>query len=102
MKEREAAVRDLAKQHDFSGFDYSPLEDTKVADFIDKLTELVRKAESDQKRMQTDGARKERELQAELDRLFSAKTAAVTTKDEKLIQIVSEESNVSELTCRHS
>lgn len=89
MKERETAVRDLAKTHNFSGFDYSPLEDTKVADFIDKLHELVRKAESDLKRMQADGARKERELQAELDRLSSAKTTAIATKQSKLDQIVS-------------
>ena len=78
----------MAKQHNFSGFDYSPLDDTKVADFIDKLRELVRKAESDLKRMQTDGARKERELLAELDRLSNAKTTAIATKQSKLDQIV--------------
>ncbi|EKC98002.1 hypothetical protein A1Q2_07799 [Trichosporon asahii var. asahii CBS 8904] len=89
VKEREAVVRNLAKQHNFSGFDYSPLEDTKVADFIEKLQELVRKAESDLKRIQMDGVRKERELQAELDHLSSAKTAAVTTKQSKLDQILS-------------
>ncbi|EJT49074.1 hypothetical protein A1Q1_01723 [Trichosporon asahii var. asahii CBS 2479] len=89
VKEREAAVRNLAKQHNFSGFDYSPLEDTKVADFIEKLQELVRKAESDLKRIQMDGVRKERELQAELDHLSSVKTAAVTTKQSKLDQILS-------------
>lgn len=60
-----------------------------MADFIDKLHELVRKAESDYKRMQTEGVRKERELQAELDRLSSAKTTAIATKQSKLAQIVS-------------
>lgn len=102
MKEREAAVRNLAKQHNFSGFDYSPLEDTKVADFIEKLQELVRKAESDLKRIQMDGVRKERELQAELDHLSSVKTAAVTTKQSKLDQIVRYSCGLTSLTFRRS
>lgn len=88
MKDRESAIREIAKTHNFSGFDYSPLEDDKVADFIDKLHELVRKAESDLKRIQTDGARKEREMQSELDRLSDAKTTAIATKQSKLDQIV--------------
>lgn len=52
LKDREAAVKEAANAHDFSGYDYSPLEEAKVIDFIDKLHELVRKAESDLKKLQ--------------------------------------------------
>jgi DNA repair protein RAD50 len=52
VKEREAAVKEAANAHDFSGYDYSPLEEAKVTEFIDKLHELVRKAESDLKKLQ--------------------------------------------------
>jgi DNA repair protein RAD50 len=52
VKEREAAVKEAADAHDFAGYDYSPLEDAKIVDFIDKLNELVKKAESDLKKLQ--------------------------------------------------
>lgn len=89
LREREARIREVAKSHNFSGYDYSPLEDHKVEEFMDQLHELVRKAEMDLKRIQADGARKERELQAELDLLSNAKTTAVATKQSKQDQIVS-------------
>jgi len=46
------AVKEAANAHDFAGYDYSPLEEAKIVDFIDKLNELVRKAESDLKKLQ--------------------------------------------------
>lgn len=52
MREREAAVRELSKTFNIPGYDYSPLEEAKVADFVDRLQELVRKAEADLKRLQ--------------------------------------------------
>ena len=52
MKEREAAVREASKTHNFAGYDYSPLEESKVVEFVDKLHELVRRAEADYKRLQ--------------------------------------------------
>lgn len=52
LKVREAVVREAAKAHDFAGYDYSPLEESKVAEFLDKLFELVRRAESDYKKLQ--------------------------------------------------
>jgi DNA repair protein RAD50 len=88
VKEREAAIREVAKNQNFSGYDYSPLEEQKIEEFMDRLHELVRKAEMDLKRIQADGARKERQLQAELDLLSSAKTSAVATKQSKQDQIV--------------
>jgi DNA repair protein RAD50 len=103
VREREAAVREAAKTHNFAGYDYSPLEEHKVVDFVDKLHELVRKAESDYKRLQvslsykrshppadsqSEGARKERAIQAELDRLAGVKTSALATKRSKQDQIV--------------
>jgi DNA repair protein RAD50 len=45
-------VKEAADAHDFAGYDYSPLEDAKIVDFIDKLNELVKKAESDLKKLQ--------------------------------------------------
>jgi len=45
-------VKEAANAHDFAGYDYSPLEEGKIVDFIDKLNELVRKAESDLKKLQ--------------------------------------------------
>jgi DNA repair protein RAD50 len=45
-------VREAANAHDFAGYDYSPLEEAKILDFIDKLHELVRRAESDLKKLQ--------------------------------------------------
>ena len=45
-------MKEAANAHDFAGYDYSPLEDGKIVDFIDKLNELVRKAESDLKKLQ--------------------------------------------------
>lgn len=52
VRERESTVRDLANTHNYPGYDYSPLEETKIVDFLDKLHELVRKAESDLKKVQ--------------------------------------------------
>ncbi|KAK4689016.1 DNA repair protein RAD50, partial [Tremellales sp. Uapishka_1] len=94
LKEREAAVREAAQTHNFAGYDYSPLEEAKIVDFVDKLHELVRRADSDLKRLQAEGARKERELQAELDRLSSTKTTAIATKKSKNDQIVALNSRV--------
>ena len=45
-------MKEAANAHDFAGYDYSPLEEGKIVDFIDKLNELVRKAESDLKKLQ--------------------------------------------------
>ena len=50
--ERESSVREVAKTHDLAGYDYSPLEESKVVEFLDKLHELVRRAEADLKRLQ--------------------------------------------------
>lgn len=74
------------------GYDYSPLEDQKVEEFMDRIDELVRKAEADLKRIQVEGARKERELQAELDQLATTKTTAIATKQSKQDQIVRDHS----------
>lgn len=52
MRDRESAVKEAANAHDFDGYDYSPLEEAKILEFIDKLHELVRKAESDLKKLQ--------------------------------------------------
>lgn len=52
LKDRESAVREVAKTHNFGGYDYSPLEDNKIVEFVDKLHELVRKAEADLKKLQ--------------------------------------------------
>lgn len=45
-------MREAAKTHNFAGYDYSPLEEGKVLEFVDKVHELVRRAESDLKRLQ--------------------------------------------------
>lgn len=106
MRERENKVRELSKTFNFPGYDYSPLEEAKVIDLVDKLQEIVRKAESDLKRLQvssspvfpadsqTEGSRKEREMQAELDQLSNAKTTAIATKQSKQDQIVSATSDL--------
>lgn len=52
LREREAAIRQIAKTHDLVGYDYSPLEDSKVAEFVNKIYEMVRKAENDLKKLQ--------------------------------------------------
>lgn len=52
LREREAAIRQIAKAHDLVGYDYSPLEDSKVAEFVNKIYEMVRKAENDLKKLQ--------------------------------------------------
>ncbi|OWZ73899.1 hypothetical protein AYX14_00623 [Cryptococcus neoformans] len=88
LREREAAIRQIAKAHDLVGYDYSPLEDSKVAEFVDKIYDMVRKAESDLKKLQMENSRKERELQEELDRLSTMKASAQATKKSKEEQIV--------------
>ncbi|BEJ06595.1 hypothetical protein CcaverHIS641_0311170 [Cutaneotrichosporon cavernicola] len=70
-----------------SGYSLTSLEDAKVMDFVDRLQEMVRKAEADLKRLQTEGLRKERELQSELDDLANKKTTALATKSSKEDQI---------------
>lgn len=90
VRERESTVRELANTHNYPGYDYSPLEEDKIVDFVDKLHELVRKSEADLKKVQHEGNRKERQMQAELDQLSSAKTTAVATKQSKQDQIVCE------------
>jgi DNA repair protein RAD50 len=45
-------VREAAKNHNYAGYDYSPLEEAKIVEFVDKLHELVRRAESDLKKLQ--------------------------------------------------
>ncbi|WVR06574.1 hypothetical protein IAU60_003606 [Kwoniella sp. DSM 27419] len=87
LREREAAIREVAKTHNFAGYDYSPLEDHKVMEFVEKMHELVRKAENDLKKLQADNARKERELQEELDKLSTTKASALATKKSKQDQI---------------
>ncbi|GFZ50594.1 Hydrolase acting on acid anhydrides [Saitozyma sp. JCM 24511] len=87
VRERESAIREVAKTHNFAGYDYSPLEDAKIVEFVDKLHDLVRRAEADLRKLQADGARRERELQSELDRLAGSKTTAVATKKSKQEQI---------------
>lgn len=52
LRDREKAVHEVAKAHNIPGFDYSPLEDTKVAEFVERFQDLIRKAESDLKRIQ--------------------------------------------------
>jgi len=52
LREREAAVKEAAKTHNYAGYDYSPLEEHKVVEFVDKLHELVKRAEADYKRLQ--------------------------------------------------
>ena len=52
LREREAAVKEAAKTHNYAGYDYSPLEEHKIVDFVDKLHELVKRAEADYKRLQ--------------------------------------------------
>ncbi|GMK53777.1 hypothetical protein CspeluHIS016_0103630 [Cutaneotrichosporon spelunceum] len=87
IREREASVRELSKTFNIPGYDYSSLEDAKVMDFVDRLQEMLRKAEADLKRLQTEGLRKERELQSELDDLANKKTTALATKSSKEDQI---------------
>ena len=89
LRERDSAVREAANLHDFAGYDYSPLEEAKVVEFVDKLHEVVRRSESDFKKLQAQGGRRERELQGELDRLAGVKTSALATKRSKQEQIVS-------------
>ncbi|OCF56822.1 DNA repair protein RAD50 [Kwoniella mangroviensis CBS 10435] len=87
LREREAVIREVAKTHDFPGYDYSPLEDHKIMEFVEKMHELVRKAENDLKKLQAENSRKERELQAELDKLSNSKASALATKRSKQEQI---------------
>nr|XP_031864453.1 uncharacterized protein CI109_000367 [Kwoniella shandongensis]KAA5531525.1 hypothetical protein CI109_000367 [Kwoniella shandongensis] len=100
VKERESAIREVAKTHNFAGYDYSPLEDHKIAEFVEKMHDLVRKAENDLKKLQAANARKERELQAELDRLSTGKASALATKRSKQDQIakLNDKTRLSEST----
>jgi DNA repair protein RAD50 len=56
VRERESAIREVAKTHNFAGYDYSPLEDAKIVEFVDKLHDLVRRAEADLRKLQVGGA----------------------------------------------
>ncbi|RXK35035.1 hypothetical protein M231_07713 [Tremella mesenterica] len=94
LKERELAVREAAKIHNYAGYDYSPLEENKIVEFIDILHDLVRRAETEQKKVQMDGARKERDLQRELDRLAAARTETMATKKSKQDHIVKFNENI--------
>ena len=51
LQERESKIREIARTHDFSGYDHSPLEDSKAAEFVDKLHELIRRAEGNLRRV---------------------------------------------------
>lgn len=48
-------MKEAAKTHNYAGYEQSPLEEAKVVDFIDKLHELVRRAESDHKKVKVCG-----------------------------------------------
>lgn len=102
---REAAVKEAAKTHNYAGYDQSPLEEAKVVEFIDKVHELVRRAESDHKKVkvcdavptvrslaheQSENRRRNDELGAELEKLSGIKTTANATKQSKSVQIVSQ------------
>lgn len=52
MRDRENTIREAAKTHNLAGYDYSPIEEAKVAEFIEKLGELVSRADSDLRRLQ--------------------------------------------------
>ncbi|WVQ84355.1 hypothetical protein IAT38_006507 [Cryptococcus sp. DSM 104549] len=87
LKDREAAIRKVAKEHDIVGYDASPLEDHKVAEFVDLVEGMVRQAENDLRNLREENLRKERELQEELDRLSTMKAASGATKRSKQDQI---------------
>lgn len=62
-------MKEAANSHDFAGYDYSPLEEAKILDFIDKLHELVRKAESDLKKLQVRRPHRDNGHAAQHDRM---------------------------------
>lgn len=45
-------MKEVANAHNISGYDNSPLEESKIVEFVDRLHEMVRRAESDMKKMQ--------------------------------------------------
>lgn len=51
VREREVAVKEAAKTWDLPGYDYSAIEESKITAFVDRVQEMVRKAESDAKRL---------------------------------------------------
>ncbi|WVQ73482.1 hypothetical protein IAR50_003054 [Cryptococcus sp. DSM 104548] len=87
LKEREAVIRQVARNHGLSGYNHSPLEDWKVDEFVDKISEMVRSAENDLRKLQADHGKKESKLQEELDQLSTTKAAATATKKSKQEQI---------------
>ncbi|ODN93462.1 DNA repair protein RAD50 [Cryptococcus wingfieldii CBS 7118] len=87
LREREAVIRHVARNHGLTGYNNSPLEDWKVDEFVDKISEMVRGAEHDLKMMQADHGKKELKLQEELDQLSTTKAAATATKKSKQDQI---------------
>jgi DNA repair protein RAD50 len=44
-------VKEVAGSHNMSGYDSSPLEENKITEFVDRLHEMVRRAESDLKKL---------------------------------------------------
>ncbi|WVO14305.1 hypothetical protein L204_101937 [Cryptococcus depauperatus] len=87
VKERELAMKKVAKELDLAEYNNFPLPNSEVEKFVDMLHDFVRKAENDLKKLHTENWKSERDLQEELNKLSSSKAATLAIRSSKTEQI---------------
>ncbi|KDQ62331.1 hypothetical protein JAAARDRAFT_66083 [Jaapia argillacea MUCL 33604] len=82
VSDREELIRTIAGKYQMKGYDHSPLEKEKVADFISRLEDLVRQKASETEKLQSEVASQNKEYQikskqlvAEVERLKQEKSS---------------------------
>ncbi|KAH7924955.1 hypothetical protein BV22DRAFT_469854 [Leucogyrophana mollusca] len=76
LVEREELIRDISDKHNIKGYSHTPLEREKVAEFISRLSDLLRRQKLEYEKLQSDSRskndeynRKSRQLHTELEGL---------------------------------
>ncbi|KZT23428.1 P-loop containing nucleoside triphosphate hydrolase protein [Neolentinus lepideus HHB14362 ss-1] len=82
LAEREELIRDLSTKYQIKGYDYSPLEKEKAAEFTSRLSDLLRRETIDAEKIQDEVNAKNKEYQersrqlhADLERLKQMKSS---------------------------
>lgn len=80
LADREELVRELSTKYELKGFDYSPLEKEKVAEFTSRLSDLLRRETMEAEKIQEEAntrnkeyQERSRQLHADLERLRQMK-----------------------------
>jgi len=102
IKGREALIRSVGSKYGIKGYEHSPLEGDKAAEFSTRVADLQKKQNQDTETMQTDGHAKNEECQQKLQNLRGELTSVRLQKDNNRSQIVSDYFHIHLESCTHT